>query len=197
MQAMAEHEEPAKQSLLPYDTWAADALRHVVVEALDHVARHGLPGGHHFYLTFRSGHPGVEIPAHLKSRFPDEMTIVLQHQFWDLAVDRAVQRFRVRLSFGGVPAALAVPFAALTAFVDPEVQFGLHFAPLPPDQGAREQLPTEQLPTGQLPREQASGEQSEKKPAPETAADAAGAPLQDTSGVVSLDAFRRRGTPKE
>ncbi|MGH7067301.1 MAG: SspB family protein [Acetobacteraceae bacterium] len=174
---MAEHEEPAKQSLLPYDVWAAEALRHVVVDALDHVARHGLPGGHHFYLTFLTGHPGVEIPAHLKSRFPAEITIVLEHQFWDLAVDRAAQRFSVGVSFGGVPATLVVPFAALTEFADPEVRFGLHFGPPPPEKPKEEKAPAE-------------------KPAPETAAQAE-APRKETPGVVSLDAFRRRGSPKE
>ncbi len=167
---MAEHEEPAKQSLLPYDTWATEALRHVVEEALDHVARHGLPGGHHFYLTFLTGHAGVEIPARLKSRFPDEMTIVLQHQFWDLAVDRAAQRFRVGLSFGGVPATLVVPLAALTAFADPEVRFGLRFAP--------------------------PSDAAEDAPAPEKSADAEALPTEAPQ-VVSLDAFRQRGSPKE
>ena len=172
---MAEHEEPAKQSLLPYDTWAAEALRHVVEEALDHVAHHGLPGGHHFYLTFLTGHPGVEIPARLKTRFPDEMTIVLQHQFWDLAVDRAAKRFSIGLSFGGVPATLVVPFAALTAFADPEVRFGLRFAaPSADEPGAR--------------------------PAAEPSADKdaqAAAEPAETPQVVSLDAFRQRGAPRE
>ena len=101
------------------------------MEALAHAARQGLPGGHHFYLTFRTDHPGVELPGHLRQRFPEEMTIVLQHQFWDLAVDEAAGQFRVGLSFGGVPATLVVPFAALTAFADPEVQFQLSFKPMP------------------------------------------------------------------
>lgn len=178
---MAEHEEPAKQSLLPYNVWATEALRHVVVDALEHVARHGLPGNHHFYLTFRTGHPGVEMPAHLKNRFPDEITIVLQHQFWDLAVDRAALRFSVGVSFGGVPATLVVPFAALTEFADPEVRFGLHFGPPRPEKPATE-TPAEGKP--------------EAKPAPETATPAE-APPQETPGVVSLDAFRKRGSPKE
>ena len=172
---MAEHEEPAKQSLLPYDTWATEALREVVAEALDHVARQGLPGGHHFYLTFRTGHPGVAIPERLKSRFPEEMTIVLQHQFWDLAVNRAGKSFSVGLSFGGVPATLVVPLAALTAFADPEVRFGLHFAP-PLADVAEEELVTDSL---------AEAEAGSKE-APEVA----------TPEVVSLDAFRQRGSPK-
>ncbi|MDA8049865.1 MAG: ClpXP protease specificity-enhancing factor SspB [Rhodospirillales bacterium] len=169
---MGENEGKLPQSLLPYETWAGEALRQVVVEALDHVARHGLPGGHHFYLTFRTGDPGVEMPAHLRSRFADEMTIVLQHQFWDLAVERPNGRFRVGVSFGGVPANLVVPFAALTAFADPEVQFGLRFAPLEPQESTEKPRPKEA--SGKVPPEPPEAPQ-----------------------VVSLDAFRHRASPKE
>jgi uncharacterized protein len=176
---MDETEAPAKVSLLPYEAWAAEALRRVATEALAHVARHGLPGGHHFYVTFRTDHPGVEIPPHLKQRFPEEMTIVLQHQFWDLAVDEAAGRFRVGLSFGGVPAKLNVPFAALTAFVDPEVQFGLSFKPVLAEPALAEK---------------AAVAEAEAEPAePEAAAEAEEAAPQ----VVSLDAFRRRPGSKE
>lgn len=119
-------------SLLPYAEWAEEALRAVVVEALDHVGRNGLPGEHHFYVTFRTDHPGVSLPGHLKARYPQEMTIVLQHKFWDLKVDRGANSFSVGLSFGGVPATLVIPFKAVTAFADPQVRFGLRFpAPEP------------------------------------------------------------------
>jgi hypothetical protein len=113
------------ESLLPYSYWTEEALRLVVQDALSHAAEHGLPGDHHFYLTFRTSHPGVVMPGHLRARYPQEMTIVLQHKFWDLAVDKQAGTFSVRLSFGGVAALLTVPFAALTAFADPAVRFGL------------------------------------------------------------------------
>ncbi|MGH7103386.1 MAG: SspB family protein [Acetobacteraceae bacterium] len=175
---MGDNEEPTKESLLPYEAWAAEALRHVAIEALDHVAHHGLPGGHHFYLTFLTTFPGVEIPAHLRARFPDEMTIVLQHQFWDLSVDRARRQFRVGLSFSGVPSALVVPFAALTAFADPEIQFGLRFA-FPTQHGQEKKL-----------------EAVADAPAEAAPAEAADEP-ESVPQVVSLDAFRQRGSSKE
>ena len=117
------------ESLLPYASWAARALRGVVVDALELAAREGLPGEHHFYISFRTDQPGTNIPGHLKARYPNEMTIVLQHRFWDLTVDRAAERFSVGLSFSGVPSMLSVPFGALTAFQDPQANFGLRFEP--------------------------------------------------------------------
>jgi hypothetical protein len=85
----------------------------------------GLPGGHHFYITFNTRVPGVEIPRHLAERFPEEMTIVIQHRFWDLKVED--DQFSVGLSFGGVPSTLVIPFGAVTDFVDPAVDFSLKF----------------------------------------------------------------------
>ncbi|MCM8558356.1 SspB family protein [Sphingomicrobium sediminis] len=114
------------ESLIPYDEIVQEALRAVVGRVLSEVAADGaLPGGHHFYITFRTRHPDVDIPDHLIERFPDEMTIVLQHRFWDLTVDQ--MGFSVGLSFGGVPSTLRVPFAAITDFVDPAVEFSLKF----------------------------------------------------------------------
>jgi hypothetical protein len=153
---------PRPESLLPYSTWTEEALRAVVQDALEHVAKHGLPGEHHFYLTFRTDHPGVAIPGHLRARYPQEMTIVLQHKFWDLAVDRGAGTFSVGLSFGGVPAMLTVPFQALTAFADPHVRFGLRFQTA----AAEEPATTETA----APLAEATG----------------------PSQVVSLDSFRRR-----
>ena len=113
-------------SLIPYDEIVQEALRAVVGRVLGEVERNGgLPGDHHFYITFRTGAPGVEIPTHLSERFPDEMTIVIQHRFWDLKVEE--DSFSVGLSFGGVPATLHVPFAAVTQFHDPAVEFALTF----------------------------------------------------------------------
>ncbi|TCD06255.1 hypothetical protein EYB45_00470 [Erythrobacteraceae bacterium CFH 75059] len=119
-------EEP-RDSLIPYDTIVQEALRAVVGRVLSIVEDSGgvLPGAHHFYITFKSGAPGVDIPPHLRERFPDEMTIVLQNKFWDLTVDEL--GFSVGLSFNQRPAKLTIPFAAVTQFVDPAVDFGLHF----------------------------------------------------------------------
>jgi hypothetical protein len=102
-----------------------DALRGVVGKALSQVAKRGLPGDHHFYITFRSDDPGVQIPDHLRQRYPSEMTIVLQHQFWGLEVGE--EAFSVTLTFSDVPERLTVPYAALVAFADPSVRFGLQF----------------------------------------------------------------------
>ena len=119
-------QEPPAQDLMNYEGMAQDALRGVVKAALLRAgAPGGLPGAHHFYLTFKTGAPGVEGPEELLSRYPDEMTIVLQHQFWDLEVgDRD---FGVTLKFGGRPQSLVVPYAAMTRFYDPSVQFLLQF----------------------------------------------------------------------
>ena len=114
------------ESLIPYDEIVQEALREVVGRVLHEVEKTGgLPGGHHFYITFQTRMPGVVIPKHLSERFPDEMTIVIQHRFWDLKVED--DEFSVGLSFGGVPTTLAVPFAAVTEFVDPAVDFSLKF----------------------------------------------------------------------
>jgi uncharacterized protein len=124
------------ESLIPYDEIVQEALRDVVGRVLHEVEKSGgLPGGHHFYITFQTRMPGVVIPKHLAERFPDEMTIVIQHRFWDLKVED--DEFSVGLSFGGVPTTLAVPFAAVTEFVDPAVDFSLKFqanTPEPPEE---------------------------------------------------------------
>src|SRR6478752_3278750 len=118
--------DDAPDSLIPYDEIVQEALRAVVGRVLGEIETTGeLPGAHHFYITFKTGAPGVSIPAHLRERFPDEMTIVLQNKFWDLKVDE--DGFQVGLSFNQVPAKLQIPFAAITAFVDPAVDFGLQF----------------------------------------------------------------------
>jgi hypothetical protein len=161
------------ESLLPYEAWAEEALREVAIRALESVIANGLPGEHHFYLTFRTDHPGTTVPGHLKARYPQEITIVLQHQFEDLQVDRAAQRFGVTLFFGGVPSRLVVPFGALTMFHDPHVRFGLRF---PVTGGAEPGF-------------------DDAPAAEEAPADPPEAPPAEPSGpaqVVSLDAFRRK-----
>jgi hypothetical protein len=110
---------------LQYDKMVEAALRGVVRQALAQTAEAGLAGNHHFFLTFKTGHPGVRIPAYLEAEFPDEMTIVLQHHFWGL--EAGDDAFEVTLSFNDIQERLTVPYAALTAFVDPSVRFGLQF----------------------------------------------------------------------
>lgn len=113
------------EDLLRYDRMVQSALLGVVREALEAVAEDGVPGNHHFYITFRSADPGVSIPDHLRVTYPEEMTIVLQHQFYGLEVDN--DHFEVTLSFRKALERLSIPFSAVTAFVDPSVNFGLRF----------------------------------------------------------------------
>lgn len=110
-----------------YDVLARDALRGVLRRVLSDAAEHGLPGEHHFFITFLSKADGVKLSPRLLAQYPEEMTIILQHQFWDLVV--AEDRFEVGLSFGGIPERLVVPFASIKSFFDPSVQFGLQFEP--------------------------------------------------------------------
>jgi hypothetical protein len=174
-----EDDTPPPESLLPYEQWQEEALRHVVCRALQYAAAHGLPGEHHFYVTFRTRFPGVEIPARLTAQYPDEMTIVLQHQFWDLKVDEAAGLLSVGLSFGGVPSTLRIPLAAITAFADPFVQTGMRFTMPQAEAAAPAALPAPVAAT-----------------APAIPAAAAPEPGAEAPQVVSLDAFRRR-SPKE
>src|SRR5688572_17952781 len=113
------------KDVVHYPELIDQAMRGVVRDVLKQTSRAGLQGEHHFYISFSTVYPGVQISEQLKNRYPKEITIVLQHQFWDFKVDERM--FTVTLSFGGVPEKLVVPFAALTAFADPSVKFGLQF----------------------------------------------------------------------
>ena len=157
------------ESLIPYDEIVQEALRDVVGRVLQEVEEAGgLPGGHHFYITFKTQMPGVSIPKHLVERFPDEMTIVIQHRFWDLKVED--DGFSVGLSFGGVPSTLRVPFAAVTQFHDPAVEFSLTFQA----NSAAEPMPEEE-PENDEPGDEADLEQAD-----------------DGSNVVSVDFTRKK-----
>ena len=171
-----ENTPPAErpESLLPYDAWTEEALRHVVIRALAHAGAHGLPGEHHFYVSFRTDRTGVTIPQRLLAQYPHEMTIVIQHQFWDLQIDEPAGWFSIGLSFGGIPTTLTVPFGAVTAFADPHVQFGLRFRPQDEEHANDE-----------------AGNPPEPAPEPEPE------PPSETPQVVSLDAFRKRTPTKE
>jgi hypothetical protein len=113
------------ETIFKYDMMVEEALRGVVSKALQHAAKHGLPNGHHFYITFKTGRRDVDIPAFLKEHYPEEMTIVLEHQFWDLKIHE--REFEVALSFNDKRERLLIPFNAITAFSDPSVKFGLQF----------------------------------------------------------------------
>lgn len=108
-----------------YDVLARDAMRGVLRQVLTDVAKSGLPGEHHFSITFMTQREGVQLSPRLMAQYPEEMTIILQHQFWDMVVTQ--DRFEVGLSFGGIPERVVVPFNAIRAFLDPSVQFGLQF----------------------------------------------------------------------
>lgn len=162
------------QNLMRYDLMVQKALRGVLREALGVAAKTGLPGEHHFYIAFLTDFPGVILSPSLKARYPKEMTIVLQHQYWGLDVHE--DYFEVGLSFNQVPEKLHIPFAAIKGFYDPSVQFGLEFAV--PDE-ADEEPADAQAPVPFAPAEEASAPPA--KPAPDT-------PAQ----VVSLDSFRKK-----
>ena len=121
---MAEETPPVDE--MHYEQLAQDALRGVIRSALERAALpEGIPGAHHFYVTFKTRAPGVSVPPDIMAKYPDEMTVVLQHQYWDLTVEDA--RFSVMLKFGGMPKVLSMPYTAVTRFYDPSVQFLLQF----------------------------------------------------------------------
>lgn len=165
------------EDLMRYDQLAQNALRGVVREALRIVERSGLPGEHHFFIAFNTKHPGVNIGERLAARYPREMTIVIQHQFWGLTVTE--DRFEVELSFDNIPEKLIVPFDAVKGFLDPAVQFGLQFETVT-TQPAAVALEKTKAKAEAL----AKPEVVEKKPESEAQADA--------PKVISLDSFRKK-----
>ena len=159
-------QDATPDSLIPYDEIVQEALRAVVGRVLGEVQTTGcLPGEHHFYITFKTGAAGVDIPRHLSERFPDEMTIVIQNRFWDLKVGG--DGFEVGLSFNQAPARLVIPFSAITGFVDPAVNFALQFQAQGEEGGPQEHDQAENDP-----------------PAIE--------PVEDGSNVVSVDFSRKK-----
>jgi hypothetical protein len=171
-----------------YDILAQAALRGVVRTVLADVAKKGLPGEHHFKITFATAAPGVRLSERMRGQYPDAMTIVLQHQFWDLTVDD--DGFEVGLSFGGIPERLAVPFDAVTAFFDPAVQFGFQFETLD-KQAAEESSTATKAPT---PPPAAIEQSGAALPSPAHAASAEPTPNEKSGGgeVVRLDRFRKK-----
>lgn len=176
-----------------YDLLTQEALRSVVRRVLIDAAKNGLPGEHHFFISFDTRNAGVRISPRLRGQYPEEMTIVLQHQFWDLAV--ADEAFDVGLSFGGVAERLHVPFDAIKGFFDPSVQFGLQFQTLSGTEAeAEKQDARANVPQG-LPAPSDPASPINPSPASKTQADApAQADGKAPSGgeVVRLDRFRKK-----
>lgn len=175
-----------------YDELVQGALKGAIRKVLQHVADHGLPGEHHFYITFDTNAEGVTLPAHLKERYSDDMTIVLQHRYWGLKVDE--ERFELKLSFDGKPELLVIPFDALIAFVDPSAQFALQFTSdlYPPEE--LEQDTAGGQDTANVGRVPDSGEAAILAPKPKKGKDRKAAksdPGSENDNVVTLDTFRK------
>ena len=163
-----------------YDVLTRDALRGVLRRVLADAAEHGLPGEHHFFITFISTADGVKLSPRLLAQYPEEMTVILQHQFWDLVVTE--DRFEVGLSFGGIPERLVVPFNAIKSFFDPSVKFGLQFDP----SEAMAEAPAANLPAAAAPPALAVPSPS---PPPEKQDEPA---KPEGAEVVRLDRFRKK-----
>ena len=166
--------------LMRYDLLAQTALKGVVREALRIAETSGLPGEHHFYIAFNTRHPGVQLSEKIAQRYPREMTIVLQHQYWNLRVME--DRFEVELSFDNVPEHLVIPFDAVKGFLDPAVQFGLQFESTAAERRPREADPAKAAAKA-APEPEAGA--PEKKPAEP-------APQDEAAKIVSLDQFRKK-----
>ncbi len=188
------------EDLIRYDILAQDALRGVLRKVLSEVAKTGLPGEHHFFITFATKAPGVRISSRLVNQYPEDMTIVIQHQFWDLTITE--QTLEVGLSFNGVPERLLVPFSAIKAFVDPSVQFALQFDPAveAAEDASVEGQPSEQgeAKKGKIvPGPKAASAAKEKPAKAAEAKDKEAKPGKEEkeapqAEVVSLDAFRKK-----
>lgn len=162
------------------------AMRGVVRDALLHIQREGLPGEHHFFISFQTTYPGVQMSPQLRARYPEEITIVVQHQFWDLKITDEL--FSIMLSFNNIPEKLVVPFDALTAFADPSIKFGLQFhgkqhASMAKPAAATE-APVSCPATGKTGNEKPAAAGFEEE-APSEASSAA-----NDEKVISLEAFR-------
>ena len=171
------------EDLMRYDVLTQEAMRFVVRHALERAASEGLPGDHHFFIAFQTKHPGVEMSADLRERHPEEMTVVLQHRFWNLEVHN--DAFEVDLTFNNVPQHLFIPFEAIKTFYDPSVEFGVQFNIEPMEalnsaQKSDRSLGADQEDATQLPD------------TPESDQDVAEASGDETGQVVQLDAFRKK-----
>jgi hypothetical protein len=199
------------QDLIRYDVLAQDALRGVIRKVLGEVVKTGLPGDHHFFITFLTSAPGVRVSSRLREKYPELMTIVIQHQYWDLSVNDTA--FEVGLSFSDIPERLLIPFSAIRGFYDPAVNFELEFDVRDMDaansQGEEASAPTALAPVSsapapapvvaaapaKAPAKAASATKSAGKDAAKDVKDADAAedkPAEKSAEVVSLDAFRKK-----
>ena len=189
------------KDLIGYNTLVENGLRSVVREALRRVAEEGWPGTHHAYITFKTAAPGVEVPDFLHTRYPDELTIVLQHQFWGLEVED--DSFSVTLSFNKVGHRIVVPFAALTSYADPSIKFGLQFGVAPEARGEvtapeADEKPAKRKARGKKAEPEARTTGSvpaaggEKTPPEAEAEEDTDAPGSNGEKVVALDHFRKK-----
>jgi hypothetical protein len=189
--AVSKSLEMAKD-FIGYQALTDAALRSVVRDALRRIEKSGLIGSHHFYLTFKTQYPGVAIPDFLREQYPEEMTVILQHQFWGLRVKD--DGFEVTLTFKKLPATLSVPFAALTAFFDPGVQFGLQFRG--EQSGAKMPLTPagtpSQLISNIAPPEESKEKKGPSKPVKAEREEPENPPSHPQGDVVSLDSFRKK-----
>lgn len=181
-----------------YDILTQDALRGVVRQVLSDAAKKGLPGEHHFFVTFDTQAPGVRLSARMRGQYPEEMTIVLQHQFWDLKVTD--EHFEVGLSFGGVPETLLVPFEAIKSFFDPSIQFGLQFetigetaqsagAPVKPEKRDEKPKAKPRLPAHHDATPATAATPPRAQP---SAAETKSPPDKPPGEIVQLDRFRKK-----
>jgi hypothetical protein len=159
------------EDLLRYDMMIEEALREVVRQTIRKVVQNGLPGEHHFYITFLTTYPGVEIPEYLHKQYPQEMTIVLQYQFFGLTIDE--EKFSVMLSFNNVRERLSIPLAAITTFADPSVNFALQFQSI--TSGEEGESSPEQLPSPGASDKTEAAKPDEKR-----------------GEIISLDKFRKK-----
>ena len=153
-----------------YPVLVDEAMRGVVRQVLRHANADGLPKNHHFYISFNTQYPGVSISPQLRERYPEEMTIVIQHQFWDLEIHPAI--FTIMLSFNNIPEKLVIPFDALTAFADPSVKFGLQFHAKPVSEDIAREILSDEISVASFEEGNSGNESSSQK-------------------VISLDAFRK------
>lgn len=162
-----------KTPTFDYENLVQESLRNVIKKTLSTVAKEGLPGKHHFYISFRTDYPSVDLPDYLREEYPEEITIVLQYEFWDLEINDTA--FSVTLCFNDVHERLNVPFGSVISFVDPSVKFGLQFTPAEYDEDAE---------LVQL--------NDQKKPSKNPVENSEASAVKDGSNVVTLDAFRRK-----
>ena len=187
------------EDLIRYDVLTQDALRNVIRKVLEEVVVAGLPGDHHFFITFDTTHPGVRLSDRMRERYPESMTIVIQHSYWDLQTSET--GFELDLTFNEIRERLRVPYISIQAFFDPSVKFGLQFDPEPGnDQISEEETENAapQVPTKLVqPAEKTQGKAASKDDQPDEAPAAKSSEDENSSEdkpaeVVSLDAFRKK-----